>query len=67
MIEVTFPKGINKANVHTAATRQQQDEIMNRVRQEMAKLPPAQVADEYNEYSGYLNRATARLAVLLRR
>ena len=67
MIEATFPKGINKANVHTTATRQQQDEIMSRVRQEMAKVPPSQVADEYNEYASYINRATARLAILLRR
>jgi hypothetical protein len=67
LVPVAFPKDVNRANVHKATTRQQQDEIMNRVRQELAKLDPRMMAEEYVEYETYIARATTRLGQLLRR
>jgi hypothetical protein len=62
-----FPKDVTRATIHTSTNRQQQDEIMNRVRQEHQKVGLGMIQEEYMEYETYINRATTRLGQLLRR
>jgi len=66
VFNVAYPKGVTPATVMNLS-RAEQDQAMARVRQMSAERPPTQNAEEYAEYTAYLDRATARLGILMRK
>jgi len=66
VVQAVYPKGVTRDTIEKMS-RQVQDETMARVRKEVDSHGADMHTDDYNEYLVYLNRATARLGLLLRR
>jgi hypothetical protein len=66
VFSVAYPKGVTPATVMNLS-RAEQDQAMARVRQMSQERPPTQNAEEYAEYIAYLDRATTRLGMLMRK
>jgi hypothetical protein len=66
VVEAAYPKGVNRATIMNAS-RAEQDQTLAKVRQMTGERGPDEHTEDYAEYINYLNRASTRLGLMLRR
>lgn len=66
VVDAVYPKGVSRETV-VRLPRAEQDQLMARVRQAVEARGPDTHVEEFGEYVAYLNRASTRLGLMMRR